>query len=57
MGRPTLWSKEEGRWKSAGRTEVADFDLRGSRDGMLMKIDRAGREIHCEGGEATKFDV
>lgn len=57
MGKPTLWSKEEGRWKSAGRTEVADFDLRGSRDGMLMKINRAGREIQCDGGEATKFDV
>jgi hypothetical protein len=57
VGKPTLWSKEEGRWKFVVRTEEADFDPRGSRDGMLMKIGRAGREIHCDGGEATNFDV
>ena len=38
-------------------TELAEFNPRGSRDGMLKKIDRAGREIHCDGGKTTNFGV
>jgi hypothetical protein len=34
---PTLWSKGEGRWMCAVRTEVARVDSRGSRGGMLRK--------------------
>jgi len=36
----TLWSKGEGRWMCAGRTEVVHVDSRGSKDGML-------RKMHC----------
>ena len=36
---PTLWSKGEGRWTRARTTEVARVDSRGSKDGMLWKID------------------
>ena len=36
--KPTLWSKEEGRWMCAGITEVAPIDSRGSRVGMFSKI-------------------
>jgi hypothetical protein len=38
MEKPTLWSKGEGRWTCAVRTEVAHVDSRGSKDGMLRKI-------------------
>ena len=39
LGKPTLWSKGQGRWTGAGITEVvAPVDSRGSRDGMLWKI-------------------
>jgi hypothetical protein len=34
---PTRWSEGEGRWVSAGTTEVARTNSRGSRDGMLRK--------------------
>ena len=40
LEKPTLWSKEEGRWTCAVRTEVVHVDSRGSKDGML-------RKIHC----------
>jgi hypothetical protein len=36
---PTLWTKGEGRWTHAGRTEVAGVGSRGSRVGMYSKID------------------
>ena len=36
--KPTLWSEGEGRWMSAGTTEVARIDSRGSRVGMFWKI-------------------
>ncbi len=39
MEKPTLWSEGEGRWMGAGITEVAPIDSRGSRDGMLTRID------------------
>ena len=37
LEKPTLWSKGEGRWTCAVRTEVARVDSRGSKDGMLRK--------------------
>ena len=40
LEKPTLWSKGEGRWTCAVRTEVAHVDSRGSKDGML-------RKTHC----------
>ena len=40
MEKPTLWSKAEGRWTCAVRTEEAHVDSRGSKDGML-------RKMHC----------
>ena len=38
LEKPTLWSEGEGRWMSAGITEVASIDSRGSRVGMFSKI-------------------
>lgn len=49
MEEPTLWSEGEGRWMSAGRTEVAGIDSRGIRGGMLWRIDRAARETRYGG--------
>ena len=49
---PTLWAEGEGRWMGAEITEVVPIDSRGSRDGMLWRIDRAARETRCGGGEA-----
>jgi hypothetical protein len=37
--KPTLWTEGEGRWMGAGITEVASIGSRGSRVGMLSKID------------------
>ena len=53
MEEPTLWPEGEGRWMSAGITEVARIDSRGSRGGMLWRIYRAARETRYGGGEAT----
>ena len=53
MEKPPLWSEGEGRWMNAGITEVARIDSRGSRGGMLWRIDRAARETRCGSGEAT----
>ena len=37
LEKPTLWSKGEGRWAGAVKTEVAHVDSRGSKDGMFME--------------------
>jgi hypothetical protein len=39
LEKPTLWSEGEGRRMGAEITEVAPIDSRGSRVGMLSKID------------------
>lgn len=53
MEKPTLWSEGEGRWMSAGITEVALIDSRGSRVGMFRKIYCPVLETRFRGGEAT----
>ena len=57
MGKPTLWSEEEGRWIHVEITEVTSIDLRGSKGGMLMKISRAGRETRYDDGEPIYLSV
>lgn len=47
--KPTLWTEGEGRRMGAGTTEMASIDSRGSRDGMLSKIDRPVLEIRLRG--------
>ena len=49
LEKPTLWSKGEGRWTCAVRTEVAHVDSRGSKDGMLRKIHCPVLETRCTG--------
>ena len=53
LEKPTLWSKGEGRWAGAVKTEVAHVDSRGSKDGMLWKIYYPVLETRLGGGEAT----
>ena len=49
LEKPTLWSKGEGRWACAVRTEVAHVDSRGSKDGMLRKMHRPVLETRGAG--------
>ena len=51
LEKPTLWSKREGRWAGAVKTEVAHVDFRGSKDGMLRKIYCPVLEARFGGGE------
>ena len=53
LEKPTLWSKGEGRWTRAETTEVARVVSRGSKDGMLWKIQCPVLETRCGGGETT----
>ena len=57
MGKPTLWSEEEGRWIHVEITEVTSIDLRGGKVGMLIKISRAGRETRYGVGESINLSV
>ena len=57
LEKPTLWSEGEGRWMSAGITEVARIISRGSRGGMLSRIYCPVLETRCGGGEATDCGV
>ena len=49
LEKPTLWSKGEGRWACAVRTEEARADSRGSKDGMPWKIHCPVLETRCAG--------
>ena len=51
--KPTLWTQGEGRWMSAGITEVALIDSRGSRVGMFSQIYCPVLETRFGGGETT----
>jgi len=53
LEKPTLWTQGEGRWMSAGITEVALIDSRGSRVGMFPKIYCPVLETRFGGGETT----
>ena len=57
LEKPTRWSEGEGRWMSAGITEVARIISRGSRVGMFSKIYCPVLEARCGGGEATDRGV
>jgi len=57
VGKPTLWSEGEGRWVHVEITEVTSIDLRGGKVGMLMKINRAGRETRYDDGETINLGV
>ena len=49
LEKPTLWSKGEGRWAGAVRTEMAPVDSQGSKDGMPWKIYCPVLETHLRG--------
>jgi hypothetical protein len=52
--RKFLMGKAAGCWKCVGITEVACIDSRGSRDGMLWRIDRGAREVGMPSTDAYK---
>lgn len=52
MEKPTLCTEGEGRWKRVEITEVTRLDSRGSKGGMLWKINSPVLETRYGGGEA-----
>jgi hypothetical protein len=53
MKAPTQWTCGEGRCSVAWRTETASEVFRGSRDGMLRKINSPVLETRCSGVRGT----
>ena len=47
MKEPTQWTHGEGRSPGAGRTEAVTGVFRGSRGGMLWKINSPVLEVQC----------